>query len=1134
MRFTRGLRGILLSVSRILLAVLMVSLAVTPVAAQATDPNASNLTATLIPAFVSAAEINQYFDADGIIVVNDMTDHFMPTGTSGDAFIQTRLFPKGETRATASLYAYLYRVDLRNLASTSNAKVCVSKISLPFGPVAPSDYDNDAVLEHYFIINEGGALGSVTPSTVLQNDEINLIIEFNDPVCSGVGSSAGQSSFFIGFSSYEPYKSAKAQLTLFPSGTGLALDARVPFASGAADCVTIADPAEIPSPATINFDSLKNEAIIGSIYQSSYGVTFGTGVKVKANEISTPFTARSTPNVAYAPYSVAVATSIQFSFALPVTHVGFYAGNASSVAVEALITAWNVTAGIPDDLVCQFRTTLPSDDLSTFIGFYDPLKLIDKVQLEFLQSADDEIIDDLIFSPGNGGDRIEFPRPVTSLSGDGPEIIINKSDNTRFAATFNLPDPSLWMEQADGDNKRLRFGLPGSEINSNQDGYPDVPVITRLIAIPEGSTPVLGSISALARGQFLADLYPSQPSAMDVDTDPPGDPDPNVWADPPYYLDPAAYALDAKFPTEPAGIYPVGKMRDLNLALLVVAGGQYNPKTRQLTIFKQVDVEVLFQGGNGAFLPDYSNNPFEPALAKQYGYVLNTEVIGDFLKPLSPDFCAGHEFIIFTPSAFQAAADALADFKNDRGISTQVVVVTAPNLSDIPSLIQEFIKDQYENCIVRPSYVLLLGDAEFIPAFPHNGTNSDLDYALMTVGDTFPDLAYGRIPVDTLAQAKTVVNKIIAYEGDPPALTSFYNKVALASFFECCEKIISWDSGVDARSFIETSETVRAALVSSGKTVNRIYTSNAYSLGADPSFYLNEAVLPTDLWSSNGFHWDGNTTDVINAFNSGTGLIMHRGHGWPGGWAAPIFNINNLSSLTIGNLTPVVYSINCASGVWDNEMPGSGLLPTDVSWIERMLRMFGGAVGLIGDVRDSPTWANSALARGLFDATWPATDPTYGSSTVHNRLGDILNYGKLYMFAQVWTGEIGNEDYEFNNLIYHVIGDPTMKVWKSAPPHAMVSFAAYHWGGLPLTSEKSLQATHTLTVEYPIEGAEITVLQNGLPIGRGTVVGGLAEILFVAEFNPKMPLQVSACVDDDVCAVLNSPYQYLYLPLINH
>ncbi|MDO8473497.1 MAG: C25 family cysteine peptidase [Dehalococcoidia bacterium] len=91
--------------------------------------------------------------------------------------------------------------------------------------------------------------------------------------------------------------------------------------------------------------------------------------------------------------------------------------------------------------------------------------------------------------------------------------------------------------------------------------------------------------------------------------------------------------------------------------------------------------------------------------------------------------------------------------------------------------IATFIEDRYDHCLVRPSYVLLMSDAELIPPFYPAGladnAGSDLPYATydqVLPAPPFPFFAVGRIPVDTLNQANAVVNKIVQYESSPPFL----------------------------------------------------------------------------------------------------------------------------------------------------------------------------------------------------------------------------------------------------------------------------------------------------------------------------------------------------------------------------
>ncbi len=190
-------------------------------------------------------------------------------------------------------------------------------------------------------------------------------------------------------------------------------------------------------------------------------------------------------------------------------------------------------------------------------------------------------------------------------------------------------------------------------------------------------------------------------------------------------------------------------------------------------------------------------------------------------------------------------------------------------------------------------------------------------------------------------------------------------------------------------------------MVARGKAVERIYTRT----GSDtPRRYYNGTALPADLAPASGFAWDGDTDNIINAFNAGRFLILHRDHGWEEGWAHPEFvssNVNN--DLTNGSLLPVVFSVNCASGLFDNETAAGDYSTTNggVYFAEHLLRKEnGGAVGMLGDTRNSPTWANSALTRGFFDAVWPNTLPAYSGATSRRRLGDILNHGKVYLMTQ--------------------------------------------------------------------------------------------------------------------------------------
>lgn len=191
---------------KILLVLAVIYLA----AALSTTAHASPAAAALDIVDVSAPDINCIFDIDCTITVTDTTDHFLPAGTAGDAFLQSRTFPPGEPGTTAEgLYGYLYRIDLRQAAGILDIP-CITSFSIEFGPVVPLDYDGVGGPDHVFVIT-GGGLGSVAPSSA---DQVGgtITFDFSGGVCAGSFSGDGKSSFFFGVTAASPDRSVVAQV----------------------------------------------------------------------------------------------------------------------------------------------------------------------------------------------------------------------------------------------------------------------------------------------------------------------------------------------------------------------------------------------------------------------------------------------------------------------------------------------------------------------------------------------------------------------------------------------------------------------------------------------------------------------------------------------------------------------------------------------------------------------------------------------------------------------------------------------------------------------------------------------------------------------------------------------------------
>ena len=708
-----------------------------------------------------------------------------------------------------------------------------------------------------------------------------------------------------------------------------------------------------------------------------------------------------------------------------------------------------------------------------------------------------------------GFDRIDVPAEVV------PDPL--GTDLDRLAESVEFGEPVL-LPQEEGGAVFTKVGLPGVEPEHGAPGLPLVPASRSLFAVPEGAE-VSVEFDVEEAETIAMNLWPGQEDVKDA-VDP--------FAKPPFTINSEAYQSDAPFPAEPVRIRDLGKSRDVRIFQLDVAGGQYTPAQQKMTLFKKVNVKLVFQGGAGYG----SGHTLGEIEALRPGAVLSTTnwgLIKDKIPP-GPIIISGigEELMILTHPDFLSAANRLAEWKNDHGVMSEVFVVNdGPdgNGPDTAAEIDALVEEEYAEAAPRPRYVLLLGDSEFIPPAYLDGLAAAVDLGSDFIGtdrpleivggdpnnDLLSDIAVGRLPIDTIEEADRVVDRIIAYEGSPPTDPNFYSRAAIAAQFQCCN-LNTQTAGVDQRTFIWVSEFARNVMNNNGKTVDRIYAETvdwAYSKDSKPRYYDDGTALPAALTSN--FTWNGSTQRIVDAINAGRFIVIHRDHGSPGSWETPWFSwrniygsdVPNTPQISNGARLPLVFSVNCASGLFDDES-SNGAMGT-VKDFELLMERFirdsdGGAIGVIGDVRNSPSTANSLLLRGYFDAMWPAALPAYGANASELRLGDILLHGKAYLVSQMglwdWVNFLEVHD---EILMWHTFGDPTLAVWTENPWTRQVPVAGFNsW----------VNGKVRVNYGYPINGITVTATQRGpfsnlVSYGRGNVVNGVALLTMYGTVTPQ-------------------------------
>ena len=227
--------------------------------------------------------------------------------------------------------------------------------------------------------------------------------------------------------------------------------------------------------------------------------------------------------------------------------------------------------------------------------------------------------------------------------------------------------------------------------------------------------------------------------------------------------------------------------------------------------------------------------------------------------------------------------------------------------------LKDTVSARYSSWTPRPDYVAFLGDVDKVPGEVIDGFFScDLYYVCMDgAGDYFADMAGGRISVNSGSEAMMVVQKMVNYERQPVSDTSFY-RAGLN-----CAQFQDYDSDTYAdRRFSLTSENIFDYMsASQGYSVNRVYVTGSND---DPQFwnngyYAGGEPLPSYLLKP-GFLWDGDAADIISEINAGKLYVLHRDHGYTGGWGDPAFSVSDIPALNNGAKQPVMLSNTCSSG----------------------------------------------------------------------------------------------------------------------------------------------------------------------------------------------------------------------------
>lgn len=669
---------------------------------------------------------------------------------------------------------------------------------------------------------------------------------------------------------------------------------------------------------------------------------------------------------------------------------------------------------------------------------------------------------------------------------------IESSTSNEFKVTYTFEDYST-VNIATNKGQMQLLQIPDFTY-SKTIGAPAIPQHTDLIALKstaEYHLEIYKSDSVIVENILVA---PAREPARDTE----GAPEPE------FIVDASAYSTDAYFPQNNVSIDEIQKYRGLPLAQVTISPFQYNPVSQQLIFYKTISYKITFPAKDSFLSRSAISETFKKTVTN---IALNSNALQPELKQKRlASKSDDPEYIILSDDMFSEAAQKMATWKRQLGYN----VVYLENSGWSNTSIKDTLQHYYFSAEAPPSYFLIIGDHDQVPGDILESPSgeafaSDLYYACYDgAWDVTPDIAHGRISVSSAEEADIVINKIINYEATPPEQESFYQNATNCAQFQDDE-----DNGYATRRFAHTSEDIRDYVLDQGYNVQRIYYTDDHinPTNYNNGYYSDGQAIKDELLKSNGFDWSGGQWDIVDAINSGKFYLFHRDHGYSGGsgWAHPYFVKSSIDNLHNGNLTPVVFSINCHTGEFK----------LNNCFAEKLHRHEdGGAVGVFAASYYSYSGYNDGLSCGFIDAIFPEPGliPNFGSGGYQNpnvtpheqivTMGDVLNQGLIRM-GETW----GSSTY--TNELFHYFGDPAMKIHTQKPT--------------PIT------ATNADTIYYEEENT-FTVSNIDTENVMATLVTNSKSLDFADSTNNEITFNIEDIESDYIIVTLS---KYNHIPYID-
>lgn len=591
---------------------------------------------------------------------------------------------------------------------------------------------------------------------------------------------------------------------------------------------------------------------------------------------------------------------------------------------------------------------------------------------------------------------------ISLLSLNATEIQVSNSktklevkSKSDFKISLKNSLGSISSSTIQNNNKDYEILEVSAYSKTDKIGYPSLPVLRKLMEIPQGANPKVKILSYELKEYNLDNLgitvpiYPCQgPLSKCAD-------------DETFKIDQNIYLTNAFVKEDLVSVDVVGMMRSQRLALINISPIEYNPVTNIIRVYENLEFEIIFENADYALTQEIKSKSFSPYFSGMQSSIIN--YIPESTRENLTQYPM--KYVIVSDPLFSESLQPLVDWKKRKGFN--VIEAYTDEIGSTKEAIKTFLQQLYNDGTSEdpaPSFILFVGDINTMPTWNNGDGVTDRNYVEYT-GDLLPEIFYGRMSADNTSQLDIIIGKTLQYEMYTMPDPTYLDEVLLVS-------------GVDGSYATDWGN----GQINYG-TIN--YFNEDHGITSHVYLYPESGDAAAQL-----------KQDVSN----GVTFTNYTAHCSPNGWADPSFSISDIPNLTNQDKYGLMIGNCCSSSEYQTVCFGEEIVRAENK----------GVVGYIGG--SNSTYWDEDYYFGVGVGTISENPPSYEETTLGNYDRAFHDHGEDFgewyttmdqiIFAgnlAVLEGSPGRAEYYWD--IYNLLGDPSLMIYFSNPDEMPVSHA---------------------------------------------------------------------------------------------